>query len=139
MYFYLFFDLWRYFMPQYFPWQRYIYLKYSNSSSFILVFFLYEIQVSLKETILVKIVIWSHFDKNHFIFLLIYSYSCEERHLKCLYFFTFFSSMVYPRRWDIVPLYGLYSKTLLFIYSTCNSLHLLLLSHLSRVQLCATP
>ena len=103
MYFYLFFDLWRYFMPQYFPWQRYIYLKYSNSSSFILVFFLYEIQVSLKETILVKIVIWSHFDKNHFIFLLIYSYSCEERHLKCLYFFTFFSSMVYPRRWDIVP------------------------------------
>ena len=64
-----------------------IYLKYSNSSSFVLVFFLYEIQVSLKETILVKTaVIWSHFDKNHFIFLLIYSYSCEESHVKCLYF-----------------------------------------------------
>ena len=63
---------------------------YSNSSSFVLVFFLYRIQVSLKETIFVKIaVIRSHFDKNHFIFLLIYSYSCEERYLKCSFFFFY--------------------------------------------------
>ena len=88
-----------------FPMTKYIYLKYSNSSSFVLVFFLYGIQVSLKEMILVKIaVIRSHFDKNHFIFLLIYSYSCEERYLKCsFFFFTFFFSMVYHRRLDIVP------------------------------------
>ena len=38
------------------------------------------------------------------------------------HFFIFFSSMIYPRKLDIVPV--LYSKTLLFIQSKCNSLYL---------------
>ena len=36
----------------------------------------------------------------------------------------FFSIMVYPRGQGIVPV--LYIRTLLFVHSTCNSLHLLI-------------
>ena len=44
-------------------------------------------------------------------------------------FFIFFSIMVYPRRLDIVPC--AIDRTLLFIHSKCNSLHLLTPNSLS--------
>ena len=43
-------------------------------------------------------------------------------HIYIYSFLIFFSIVVYPRKLDIVP--WLYSRTLLFIHSKCNSLHL---------------
>ena len=61
----------------------------------------------------------------------------------CIYIYIFFPKKIFfllwfiPRDWIQFPV--LYNRTLSFIHSKCNSLHLLLLSHFSRVRLCVTP